>query len=80
VYYIKVRNATQHLLYVLVVMIENIKSSIKVWFDDCLLHKKTEDDLLATLNFFFKQCQKYGLNLHASKCVLFASTVRYCGS
>jgi hypothetical protein len=37
------------------------------------------DDLLAILNFFFKQCQKYGLKLHASKCVLFATTVRYCG-
>jgi hypothetical protein len=40
--------------------------------------QKTEDDLLATLNFIFKQCQKYGLKLHISKCVLFASTVRYC--
>jgi RNase H-like domain found in reverse transcriptase len=40
---------------------------------------KTEDDLLATLNFFFKNCQEHGLKLHASKCVLFASTVSYCG-
>jgi Reverse transcriptase (RNA-dependent DNA polymerase) len=74
------RNATQHLHSVLVVMMDGIKSNIKVWLDDCLLHTKTEDDLLATLNFFFKKCQKYGLKLHASKCVLFASTVRYCGS
>jgi hypothetical protein len=48
--------------------------------DDCLLHTKTEDDLLATLNFFFKKCQKHGLKLQASMCVLFASMVRYCGS
>jgi RNase H-like domain found in reverse transcriptase len=47
--------------------------------DDCLLHTKTENDLLATLNFFFKKCQEHGLKLHASKCVMFASTVRYCG-
>jgi hypothetical protein len=47
--------------------------------DDCILHTKTEDDLLATLNVFFKKCQEHGLKLHASKCVLFASTVRYCG-
>jgi Reverse transcriptase (RNA-dependent DNA polymerase) len=73
------RNATQHLQSVLVVMIDDIKSNIKVWLDDCLLHTKTEDDLLATLNFFFKQCQEHGLKLHASKCVLFATTVRYCG-
>jgi hypothetical protein len=39
--------------------------------DDCLLDSKTKVDLLATLNFFLK--------LHASKCVLFATTVRYCG-
>jgi hypothetical protein len=63
----------------LVVMTDDIKCSIKVWLDDCLLHTKTEDDLLATLNFFFKQCQMYGLNLQASECVLFATTVRYCG-
>jgi Reverse transcriptase (RNA-dependent DNA polymerase) len=60
-------------------MLDDIKSHIKVWLDDCLLHTKTEEDLLATLNFFFKQCQEHGLKLHASKCVLFESTVRYCG-
>jgi hypothetical protein len=59
---------------------DDIKSNIKVWLHDCLLHTKTEDDLLATLNLFLKQYQEYGLMLHASKCVLFASTVRYCGS
>jgi hypothetical protein len=60
-------------------MMDDIKSNIKVWLDDCLLHTKTEDDLLATLNFFFKKCQEQGLKLNESKCVLFASTVRYCG-
>jgi hypothetical protein len=59
-------------------MMDDIKSNIKVWFDDCLLHTKTEDDLLATL-IFFRQCQEHGLKLYASKFVLFASTVRYCG-
>jgi hypothetical protein len=60
-------------------MMDDIKSNIKVWLDDCLLYTKTEDDSLETLNFFFKKCQKHGLKLHASKCVLFATTVRYCG-
>jgi hypothetical protein len=67
------RNATQHLQSVLVVMMDDSKSNIIVWLDDCLLHTKTEDELLATLNFFFKQCQKYGLKLHASKYVLYGS-------
>jgi hypothetical protein len=49
------RNATQHLKYVLVVMMDDTKSNIKVWLDDCLLHTKTVDYLLATLNMFFKQ-------------------------
>jgi hypothetical protein len=49
------RNAAQHLQFVLVFMMDDIKSNIKVWLDDCLLHTKTEEDLLATLNFFFKQ-------------------------
>jgi Reverse transcriptase (RNA-dependent DNA polymerase) len=73
------RNATQHVQSVLVVMMDDIKSNIKVWLDDCLLHTKTEDDLLAALNFFFKQYREHGLKLHARKCVLFATTVRYCG-
>jgi Reverse transcriptase (RNA-dependent DNA polymerase) len=73
------RNAAQNLQSVLVVMIDDIKSNIKVWLDDCPLHTKTEDDLLASLNFFFKKCQEHGLKLHASKCVLFSTTVWYCG-
>jgi hypothetical protein len=60
-------------------MMDDIKSNIKVWLHDCLLHTKTEDDLLGTLNFFFKQCQEHGLKLNARKCVLFATTLRYCG-
>jgi hypothetical protein len=67
------RNATQHLQYVLVFMMDAIKGSIKIWLNYCLLHSKTEDDLLATLNFFFKQCHKYELKLHASKCMLAAN-------
>jgi Reverse transcriptase (RNA-dependent DNA polymerase) len=73
------RLATQHLQFVLVVMMDDIKSNIKVCLDDCLLHTKTEDDLLATLNFFFTKCQEHGLKLHASKFVLFAAMERYCG-
>jgi hypothetical protein len=46
------RNATQNLQYVLVVMMNDVRSNIKVWLDDCLLHIKTEDDLLET--FFFQ--------------------------
>jgi hypothetical protein len=46
------RNATQHLQSVLVAMMDDIKSNIKVWLIDGQLHTKTEEDLLATLNFF----------------------------
>jgi hypothetical protein len=50
------RNATQHLQSVLIVMMDDIKSNIKVWLVDCLLRTKTDDDLLATLSFVLKQC------------------------
>jgi hypothetical protein len=60
-------------------MMDDVKSNIKVWLNDCLLNTMTEENLLATLNFLFKNCQEHGLKLHASKCVLFATTVRYCG-
>jgi hypothetical protein len=73
------KNATQNLQSVLVVIMNDTKSNSKVWLDDCLVHTRTEDDLLATLKIVFKQCQEHGLKLHASKCVLFAATVRYCG-
>jgi hypothetical protein len=71
------RNATQNLQSVLVVMMDDIESNIEVYLDNCRLHTKTEDDFLETLNFFSKQCQEHELKLHASKRVLFATTVRY---
>jgi hypothetical protein len=64
---------------VLVVMMDDIKGNINIWLNNCLLHTKTEDDLLATFNLFFKQCQEHELKQHARKCMLFATTVRYCG-
>jgi Reverse transcriptase (RNA-dependent DNA polymerase) len=73
------RNAMQHLQSILVVMMDDIKANIKVWLDDCLLHAKNEVDLITTLKFFFEKCAKHGLKLHASKCVLFARQVKYCG-
>jgi hypothetical protein len=73
------KNATQHLQSVLVVMMNDIKRNIKVWLNHCLLHTRTVDDLLATLNFFFKQFREHELKPHATKCLLFATTVRYCG-
>jgi hypothetical protein len=51
----EMRNAAQHLEFVLVVMIDDIKINIKEWLDGCLLHTITEDVLLEILNFFFKQ-------------------------
>jgi hypothetical protein len=49
-------------------MMGDIKGNIKVWLDDCLRKTKTDENLLATLNFIVKQCQKYELKLHTSKC------------
>jgi hypothetical protein len=60
-------------------MMDEIKSKINAWLDDCLLHSKTEDDLLANLNFFFWQCQEHELNLSASNCVYFVTMMKYCG-
>jgi hypothetical protein len=60
-------------------MMDEIKSKINAWLDDCLLHSKTEDDLLANLNFFFRQCQEHELNLSASNCVYFVTMMKYCG-
>jgi hypothetical protein len=76
--YYKEQGTLHNMQSVLVVMTNDIKKNIKVWLDDCLLHTKTEDDLLATLDFVLKQCQKYELTLHASKCMYFATILRFC--
>jgi hypothetical protein len=72
-------SAMQHLQSTLVIIMNDINRNIKACLDDCQLHTKTKDDLLATLNFVFKKYQKYGLTLHVSKCVLFSTMVRYRG-
>jgi hypothetical protein len=73
------RNAKHHLQSVLVVMMNGIKTNIKVWLDDCLLIRRLKMTCSQLSIFFFKQCQEHGLKLHASKCLFFATTVRYCG-
>jgi hypothetical protein len=79
VYYIGTSNATKDLQSVLVFMMDDIKGNIIVRSDECLFHTKTENNLLATLKFFFNQCQKNGLKLHANECVLSATMGKHCG-
>jgi hypothetical protein len=51
----RTRNATQHLQSVLVVMMDDIKSNIKVWLDGCLLHTKTEDKIARNPQFLLQE-------------------------
>jgi hypothetical protein len=38
-----------------------------------------EKKLLEVLEYFFKKCLQHGLFLHAAKCNLYGTEVRYCG-
>jgi hypothetical protein len=44
-----------------------------------LIHVTDEEKLLEVLQRFFKKCLQHGLFLHAVKCNLFGTEVRYCG-
>ncbi|KAJ0392975.1 hypothetical protein P43SY_009109 [Pythium insidiosum] len=49
------------------------------WLDDILGYAKDEEALLDLLEAVLRRSAKYGLKLHAKKCVFFAREVKWCG-
>ncbi|KAE9282551.1 hypothetical protein PR003_g27380 [Phytophthora rubi] len=49
------------------------------WLDDILGYAETEEELLALLEKVSVRCEKFGLKLHAKKCLFFATEVKWCG-
>lgn len=52
---------------------------ILIWLDDFLLHAENETELLEIWERMFKKCEEYGLKLHAEKCSLYETEVKWCG-
>jgi hypothetical protein len=60
-------------------LMHDIRHSVKIWLDDNMIHVTSEEKLLEVLEHFFKKCLQHGLFLHAAKCDLYGTEVRYCG-
>jgi hypothetical protein len=60
-------------------MMRDIRHSVKKWLDDNMIHVTDEEKLLEVLEYFFKKCLQHGIFLHAVKCNLYGTEVRYCG-
>jgi hypothetical protein len=60
-------------------LMHDIRHSVKIWLDDNMIHVTDEKKLLEVLEHFLKKCSQNGLFLHAAKCDLYGTEVRYCG-
>jgi hypothetical protein len=60
-------------------LMHDIRHSVKIWLDGNMIHVTDEKKLLEVLEYFFNKCLHHGLFLHAAKCDLYGTEVRYCG-
>lgn len=56
-----------------------VKQRMLLWVDDCLFHAPTATDLIKCLQSFFQFCSTYNLRLNPQKCVLYTTSVKWCG-
>ena len=73
------RNAVAFCQSSVQLLCESIAQSMLLWLDDMLLYGTDATSLLHTLRKFFEICHSSGLKLHAKKCRLFLSEVKWCG-
>jgi RNase H-like domain found in reverse transcriptase len=60
-------------------LMHDIRHSVNIWLGDNMIHVTDEKKLLEVLEHFLQKCLQHGLFLHASKCDLYGTEVRYCG-
>ena len=56
-----------------------IRSHLKAWIDDFILHQRSFSELLPILRRFFEITRENGLFISAPKTLLYAKWVRWCG-
>lgn len=61
------------------VLPRDILDNVLYWLDDVLVHHKTIEGLLDTLERLFGIFKEYKLKLRPEKCCFFATTIRWCG-
>jgi Reverse transcriptase (RNA-dependent DNA polymerase)/RNase H-like domain found in reverse transcriptase len=72
-------NATVHMQSIMEDLMHDIRHSVKIWLDENMIHVTDEKKILGVLEYFLKKCLQHGLFLHAAKCDLHGTEVRYCG-
>jgi hypothetical protein len=72
-------NATVHMQSIMEDLMHDIRHSVQIWTDDNMIHVTDEKTLLEVLEYFFEKCLQHCLFLHAAKCNLYGTEVRYCG-
>ena len=73
-------NAVTHLQLALSEILPNgLRCKLLSWLDDILLHSSTVDGLLDVVRQLLTLCAQHNVKLHPSKCILFATTIRWCG-
>jgi len=73
-------NAVTHLQSALAEILPNgIAKQLLLWLDDMLLHNTTIHGLLQDIRELLALCASYNIKLHPAKCILFATTIRWCG-
>lgn len=73
-------NAVTHLQSSLTLTIPNeLRHNLLLWLDDCLLHSHSIDHFLQCLQLFLSYCVSFNWKLHPAKCILFTTSVRWCG-
>jgi hypothetical protein len=72
-------NATVHMQAIMEDLMHDKCHSVKIWKGYNMVHVTSEEKLLDVLEHFFKTCLQHGLFLHAVKCNLYGTEVRYCG-
>jgi len=73
-------NAVTHLQSALVgILPSKLRQHLLFWLDDILLHHSTADGLLNCIQDLFNVCSRHFLRLHPLKCILFATSLRWCG-
>ena len=72
-------NATAHFQSTVEPLFASLRDKMKARIDAFNLHAATEENLLSYLETFFAICARRNLFLSASKCVIFAKSIKWCG-
>ena len=73
-------NAVIYLQYTLAYLLRpDLLNDVLYWLEDILLHYKTIDGVLKSMENLFSMFKDRNLMLHPEKCCFFATSIRWCG-